>query len=110
MAKKTSAKKASSNKAPSKGEVYGSIAEKTDLSRKQVAAVFAELGNVVKKSLRSHGQVTVPGIAKLVVKKKPKVPAGERRNPFTGETKWMPAKAASKTVRARPIKAVKDMV
>jgi DNA-binding protein HU-beta len=110
MAKKSSAKKASSKKAPTKGEVYGAIAEKTALSRKQVAAVFNELSNVVKKSLKANGQVTVPGIAKLVVKSKPKVPAGPRRNPFTGETKMMPAKPASKTVRARPIKAVKDMV
>lgn len=102
--------KASPEKAPTKTEVYRTIAEKTDLSRKQVAAVFETLNAINQANLKKHGQVTVPGICKLVVKKKPRVPAGPRYNPFTKETKHMPAKPASKTVRARPVKAVKDMV
>ena len=102
--------KASPEKAPTKTEIYRTIAEKADLSRKQVVAVFDTLSAINAANLKKHGQVTVPGVCKLVVKKKPRVPAGPRYNPFTKETKNMPAKPASKTVRARPVKAVKDMV
>ncbi|MAG16577.1 MAG: DNA-binding protein [Phycisphaerae bacterium] len=107
---KTKKSKASADKPPTKSEIFNAIAENTGLTRKDVSSVFTEIGPVAKKSLKAHGSFTVPGICKLVVKMKSRVPAGERRNPFTGETKWMPAKPASKTVRARPIKAVRDMV
>jgi nucleoid DNA-binding protein len=112
MAKKkvTKKKAADAKKAPTKGEILRTIAESTGLARKDVVAVFDSLAAVTKKSLRACGQAQVPGMCKLVVKKKPRVPAGPRYNPFTGETKDMPAKPASKTVRARPLKAVKDMV
>ena len=72
--------------------------------------MFDALGAVCKKSLRANGQVTVPGICKLVVKKNPARPARKGINPFTKEEAMFKAKPASKTVRARPIKAVKDMV
>ncbi len=101
-----------STKAPTKSEVYSSIAQVTELSKKQVAAVFDELGSLVKKNLggRGPGIFTVPGLCKMVVRKKPATKAGERKNPFTGEMKFYPAKPASKTVRVRPLKGLKDMV
>ena len=110
--KKSTSKKSRSTakKAPTKSEVFASIADKTDLPRRDVAAVFNELQPIIKKSLRSNGSFNLPGLCKLVVRTKARVPAGERRNPFTGETKWYPAKPASKTVRIRPLKVVKDMV
>lgn len=97
-------------KAPSKGEVYRTIAEKTELSRKQVAGVFDALNDVIKKSLKSNGMFTMPGLCKMVVKKKPATKAREGKNPFTGETITIKAKPASKTVRIRPVKALKEMV
>ncbi len=108
--KKGGKKAAAVAKPPTKGQLYNSLAEANDLKRKDVAGVFDALAVEIKKSLRKHGSFTLPGLCKLVVKKKPRVPAGERRNPFTGETKWGPAKPASKTVKARPMKALKDMV
>lgn len=100
-----------SAKAPTKSEVYSTIAQASNLSKKQVASVFDELGTLVKKSLaRGAGIFTVPGLCKMVVRKKPATKAGERKNPFTGEMKFYPAKPASKTVRVRPLKALKDMV
>jgi nucleoid DNA-binding protein len=116
-AKKKGGKKKASKKAapaaakpPTKGQLYNSLAEANDLKRKDVAGVFDTLGAEIKKSLRKHGSFTIPGLCKLVVKKKPRVPAGERYNPFTKESKWGPAKPASKTVKARPMKGLKDMV
>ncbi len=110
--KKSTSKKAAATakKPPTKSEIFAAIADKTELPRRDVAAVFNELQPIIKKSLRSNGSFNLPGLCKMVVRSKARVPAGERRNPFTGETKWGPAKPASKTVRIRPLKVVKDMV
>ena len=42
--------------------------------------------------------------------KKKAIPAGERRNPFTGQMQHFPAKPASKKVRATALKALKDLI
>ncbi len=114
MAKKKASKKAATTsnatKAPTKGQIYAAIAEKTELTRKQVAAVFDELSALTKKNLRSVGMFTVPGLCKMIVKKRPATKARKGINPFTGEETIFKAKPASKTVRIRPLKAVKDMV
>jgi nucleoid DNA-binding protein len=50
------------------------------------------------------------GFAKFTVHKKPARPAREGINPFTKQKQKFAAKPASKAVRARPVKAVKDAV
>ena len=106
MAKKSSATK----KPATKSEMLAAIAEKTDVPKRQVAAVFDELQGVVKKSLKSSGSFTMAGLCKMTVKKKPATKARKGRNPFTGEEIMIKAKPASKTVRIRPLKNLKDMV
>ena len=110
MAKKKKAPVA--KKAPTKSEVFGKIAEDTDLTRKQVAAVFESLNGVIKKSLspRGAGVFTVPGLCKMTVKKKPATKARKGINPFTGEATTFKAKPASKTIRIRPLTNLKGMV
>ena len=113
MAKKRKrAKAAAAKKPPTKSEVFGTIADKADLSKKQVAAVFDELGNVIKKNLgsRGPGAFTLPGLCKMTVRKKPATKARPGRNPFTGEDIMIKAKPASKIVRVRPLKTLKEMV
>ncbi|MAE65251.1 MAG: DNA-binding protein [Phycisphaeraceae bacterium] len=112
MAKKRSKKKVAVKKAPTKSEIFGTIAENTDLPKRQIAAVFDELGIIIKKNLsaRGPGMFTVPGLCKMVVKKKPATKARKGRNPFTGEEMMFKAKPASKTVRIRPLKNLKEMV
>lgn len=95
---------------PTKAEILNAIAKDTDLTRKQVAAVFDSLNVVMRKSLRSNGLFTVPGLLKLKVVKKPATKARTGTNPFTGEPMTFKAKPASKKVRALPLKALKDMV
>ena len=102
--------KTASNKALTKGQIYGSISEKTELTRRQVAGVFDELTALAKKCLRGSGQFAVPGLCKMVVKRKPATKARKGTNPFTGEEMMFKAKPARKTVRIRPLKAVKEMV
>jgi nucleoid DNA-binding protein len=102
--------KVATKKPPTKSEIFAAIAEKTELSKKQVGCVFEELLNVIKKSLKTNEAFTMPGLCKMMVKKKPATKAREGKNPFTGETIMIKAKPASKTVRIRPIKALKEMV
>ena len=95
-----------------KSQVYGAIAEKTDLTRKQVAAVFDELSCLLSKNLKKTGPqiFTVPGLCKVVVQRKPATKAREGINPFTGDKIMIKAKPARNVVKIRPLKALKEMV
>ena len=96
--------------APTKSEIVAQITKDTELSRKQVVAVFESLNGQIKKSLRSGGLFTLPGLLKLKVVKKPATKAREGVNPFTGEKMTFKAKPASKKVRVLPLKNLKAMV
>ncbi len=109
--KKTASKKKGTTKARTKSEVFGHIAEKTDLTRKQVTQVFDEMAGLIKKDLgRGPGVFTVPGLMKITVQKKPATKARKGVNPFTGEEIMIKAKPARKVVKVRPLKNLKEMV
>src|SRR5262245_57484240 len=101
---------AKKNAAPTKSEILANIAKETDLSKKQVGAVFESLSGQVKKSLRSHSLFTMPGLLKMKVVKKPATKAREGVNPFTGEKMMFKAKPASKKVRIMALKNLKSFV
>ena len=95
---------AKKNAAPTKSEILATISKDTELTKKQVGAVFDSLSAVIKKSLRSHGLFTHPGLLKMKVVKKPATKAREGINPFNGEKMMFKAKAASKKVRIAALK------
>jgi nucleoid DNA-binding protein len=100
-------------KAPTKTEILQSIANATELSKKQVAAVLEALTEEVRKSLsaRGAGVFTLPGLLKVEKKKVPARPAQKGvRNPFTGELQDRPAKPAYNKVKVRALRNLKDMV
>ncbi|WP_425398453.1 HU family DNA-binding protein [Aeoliella sp.] len=102
-------------KPPTKTEVFANIAEKTDLTKRQVAAVFEALSEEIEKSLvgRSAPKTfTLHGLCKIVVQHKPAKPARKNvPNPFRpGETMDVAAKPAKNVVKIRPLKRLKDMV
>jgi DNA-binding protein HU-beta len=101
---------AKKNAAPTKSEILAQISKDTELSRKQVGAVFESLNGCIKKSLRSGGLFTVPGLLKMKVVKRPATKAREGVNPFTGEKMMFKAKPASKKVRINALKSLKAMV
>jgi nucleoid DNA-binding protein len=74
---------------------------------KQVVETLIEVGH---KELKKNGVFVLHGFAKFVVVKKPAKPARDGINPFTKEKQRFAAKPASKAVRARPVKAIKDAV
>lgn len=108
MAKKKAAGK---KKPPTKTQVIANIAEKTELSKKEVAAVFDALEDEISRSLKSADAFTLPnGLLKIVKKHVKAQPAREVRNPRTGEMMMAKPKPARTTVRARPLKKLKEMV
>lgn len=81
-----------------------------DTTRKQVKAVLDAMQAVGHRELKKNGLFVLPGFAKFVVIKRPARPARKGINPFTKEPTTFAAKPASKVVRARPIKAIKDAI
>ena len=95
-----------------KAQIMSELADKTGLTKKEVAGVFDALRDLVKKELgrRGPGEFVVPDMIKLKVRKIPAKPARTGRNPATGEEMTLPPKAASKKIRATPLKKLKDLV
>ncbi len=127
-AKKATAKKKAVRKAPakkavakkagpaikdrmSKSDILTSIADSTELSRKQVGSVLDELESLIDRHIckRGAGEFVLPGLLKIVTVKKPARKARKGINPFTGEETMFKAKPASIAVKIRPLKKVKEM-
>ena len=110
MAKPAQAKKPSSSKPLSKSAILEAVTTSLgdEISRKHVKLVVETLVTVGHRELKKSGVFVLPGFAKFVVVKKPARPAREGINPFTKEKQKFAAKPASKGVRARPVKAIKD--
>lgn len=103
--------KATGKRSPTKSEVFNAVSESTGLSKKEVAGVFDAITAEIAKALKKTGpqQFTIPGLCKIVVKNVPAKPRREVRNPATGEMIWADPKPASKTVRVRALKNLKEM-
>ena len=101
---------AKKSSAPTKSDILAQISKDTDLSKKQVSAVFESLNGIIKKSLKGAGLFTMPGLLKMKVVKKPATKARQGTNPFTGEPMTFKAKPASKKVRVMPLKNLKGFV
>ena len=81
-----------------------------DTTRKQVSAILGALTEIGHRELKKNGAFVLPGFAKFLVRKKPARPARQGINPFTKQPMTFAAKPASKAVRARPVKAIKDAI
>lgn len=105
-------KKAAAVKTLSKNGLIQAITDAVgdDVSRKQAKAVLEALIDVGHKELKKNKLFTLPGFGKFKVVAKPAKKARMGKNPFTGEQQMFAAKPASKSVRVRPIKAIKDAV
>jgi nucleoid DNA-binding protein len=96
-----------------KAQIVGAICEETGLAKRDVVAVLATLGAVAKRHLmkKGSGEFTVPELAiKLRRITKPATKARKGRNPFTGEEITIKAKPARNSVRATPLKALKEAI
>jgi nucleoid DNA-binding protein len=98
-------------KAPTKSEIIGRIAESTSLTKKQVASVFEALSKEIGRAVgkKGAGAFTLPGLVKITIVDKPATKARKGINPFTKQETVFKAKPASRVVKVRAVKALKDM-
>ena len=101
------------NEAMTKSQMFAEIAENTELSKRDVAAVFDALGTVIERHIRKGavGFCTVPGLMKIKTVKKPARPARRNvPNPFQpGQFMDVKAKPATTRVKVLALKKLKDM-
>jgi nucleoid DNA-binding protein len=104
--------KSAKAKSATKTAVYQALAEKTGLSRKQIAGVFDELSAYIKSQLskKGPGVFTVPGLLKIKRVEKKATPPRQGKNPRTGEPMTIPAKPKRTVVKALALKGLKEMV
>jgi len=95
-----------------KSALYAAIADKTELKKKDVDAVFAAMAEIVEGHLKKGGAgvFTLPGLCKMKVVRKPATKARKGINPFTGEETVFKAKPARNIVKIAPLKGAKEMV
>jgi DNA-binding protein HU-beta len=87
-----------------KTQIIRAMAEKLELSNKQVAAFLDLLADTAVKETKKSGVFTIPGLGKLV---KAERKARMGRNPQTGEAIKIKAKTV---VKFRVAKAAKDVI
>merc|ERR1712110_53922 len=104
------AMKAMKGGAMSAAGAYSAVAETAGLKPKDVKAAVEGLLGVAADQLKKNGSFKFGGILNLKLKKKPATPARKGVNPFTKEPCVFKAKLASKTVRALPMKKLKEMI
>jgi nucleoid DNA-binding protein len=93
-----------------KGQIIGSLADSTGLSKKQISSVMEEMDSLIERSIKKRGigEFTIPGMMKITTVKKPARKARKGINPFTGEEAMFKAKPASIAVKVRPLKKMKE--
>ncbi len=103
---------AASSKPMNKTEIVASLAEGTGLTKSQIAGLFDELANLIRKNLDEQGPgvFNIPGLMKIKVVRKPATEARKGINPFTKEETIFKAKPARNIVKVVPLKALKEMV
>ncbi|HEC28802.1 MAG TPA: DNA-binding protein [Gammaproteobacteria bacterium] len=94
-----------------KSAMMSALAEKTELTKKEVTAVMDALTEIINGHIRkgAAGTCTIPGLMKIKTVRKPARKARKGINPFTGEETMFKAKPASTAVKVLPLKKMKEM-
>lgn len=85
------------------------LAESTGLTKKDVGLVFEHMLELISSHLKGPGEISLGGLIKIIVKRKPATKARKGINPFTGEPTVFKAKPARNIIKIRPLKKVKDL-
>ena len=105
------AAKASAKKTLTKSGLVAHLAEKTELSKKQVDTLLTELVETIKSQLggKGPGKFVFPGLARMTLNKVKAKKGGEKKtNPLNGQEYVTKDKPAYNQVKIRPIKAIKE--
>ncbi len=109
-AAKPAAKKAVAKKALTKSQLVAHVAEKTELTKKQVESVLATIVDAVTDQLgtKGPGKFVFPGLARMSLTQVKARAGGEtKKNPLNGKEYTTKPRPAFNKVNIRPIKAIK---
>lgn len=87
-----------------KSQFVAALAEKSNMSKKDVTNFWTMMVDMVYKEAKTNGEVTLPGLGKMMRKQRA---ARQGRNPATGATIQIPAKTV---VKFRVAKQAKDSI
>merc|ERR1712057_76158 len=110
MGKATKTMKAASSKTMTASAAYRAVAESTGVKPRDVKGALEAYVSLVADQVKKNGSFKLCGALNLKLKKTPAKPARKGVNPFTKEPCVFKAKPASKTVRARPLRKLKDLI
>jgi nucleoid DNA-binding protein len=99
-------------KAATKSAMFQELAEKTQLSRKQVAEVFDALEGFIhhQVSKKGPGVVALPNLLKIKRVEKAATKPRPGRNPQTGEAIIIKGKPKRTVIKVLALKKLKEMV
>ncbi len=92
------------SKPMTKSQLVAALAEAMGSDKKTASAALDGIADVVTKTVKSGGAVTLPGVGKIVCRSRPE---RQVRNPATNE---VISKPADKVVKMSVAKALKDSV
>src|SRR5262249_48382538 len=101
-----------SPKPRSRSEVFGTIAQRVGIHRRDVAAAFHVMGSLIRADLSKSGSgvFKVPGLMRTPARGKRATQERQGINPFPKDRMTIKAKPARKVVRVRPLRALSAMV
>ncbi len=79
------------------------LADRSNLSKQQINVLLENLSDIATEQLKGEGVFALPNLVKLTLKQKAATAERKGVNPFTKEEITIPAKPASKRVRASVI-------
>lgn len=109
-AKAAAPKKAAAKKALTKSQLIAHVAEKTELSKKQVESVLTTVVEAITDQLgtKGPGKFVFPGLARMTLTTVKARAGGEvKKNPLNGKEYTTKPRPAFNKVNIRPIKAIK---
>ncbi len=108
MAKAAKGGKKAGKKAMTKSQFVAHLAEKSELTKKQVDAILAEIAATITDQLKTTGKFVFPGLARMTRTHVEAKKGGETKiNPLTKTEYVTKDKPAHYKVRINPIKAMK---
>ncbi len=90
-----------------KTELIQALADDAGITKAQAKSLLGRLAEIAESELRSEGEFTLPGVVRLKLQDKPATQERQGINPFTKAPVTIPAKPASKKVRALPASTLK---
>jgi nucleoid DNA-binding protein len=102
-------------RAMTQAAVIAELAEENEMSKGDVKFFFESLSGILKRELnlrsrKAPGKMVIPGICRVVAKRKPARKARKGINPFTKEEMMFKARPATTVVKINPVKALKDAI